>query len=166
MFLNNASTSSGKTIGTYFKALWSLYMAVVSGAVSATAVVFYLTKGSAADANPQFVYAGFAVAIMMGIGGLVIFRSLLLKAQLKTTLTQKLDAYRISYLLILATFEGAGLINMIFYFLNGDTGNFFVGLAMLVVMLTRYPSKPQMVSALQLNDQEARRLNDATYVLP
>jgi len=161
----NAQSSAGKTVGAYMKSLWIIFLALATGVLSATVLLYTLSEGPTPDTEELYVYIGFGIAMVSGLGGLFFFRQLLVNAQGQPTLSSKLDAYMKAYLVILATFEGASLLNMVLYFINGNSGNFFVGLAMAVVMLTRYPSKVQIGSALQLSDREQSQLNKDDVVL-
>jgi hypothetical protein len=157
--------SAGNTVGAYIRNLWIVYTAMAFAVLSASALLFIISEGVTADTQEMYVYIGFGFAMISGFGGLFVFRQLLVRAQEQRTLSSKLDAYLKAYIVILATFEGAALLNMVLYFINGDSGNFFVGLAMAVVMLTRYPSKVQIGSALQLSDREQSLLMKDDVVL-
>jgi peptidoglycan/LPS O-acetylase OafA/YrhL len=165
MITPNAQGSAGNTVGAYMKNLWIIFLAMAFGVLSATVLLFTLSDGASPDTQEIYVYIGFGFAMTAGLGGLFVFRQLLVRAQEQPSLSSKLDAYLKAYLVILATFEGAALLNMVLYFINGDSGNFFVGLAMTVVMLTRYPSKVQIGSALQLSDREQSQLMKDDVVL-
>jgi hypothetical protein len=157
--------STGNTVRVYVRNLWIVFTAMAFAVISASALLFVLSEGVTADTQEMYAYIGFGFAMISGFGGLFVFRQLLVRAQAQSTLSLKLDAYTKAYLVILATFEGAALLNMVLYFINGDSGNFFVGLAMAVVMLTRFPGKQQISSALQLSETEQRQLMKDDFVL-
>lgn len=165
MITPDTQGSAGKTVGAYMRSLWIAFLAMALAVLSATVLLFVRSEGATADTEGMYVYIGFGFAMISGLGGLFVFRQLLVRAQEQRTLSSKLDAYFKAYIVILATFEGAALLNMVLYFINGDSGNFFVGLAMAVVMLTRFPSKQQIGAALQLSEREQSQLMKDDVVL-
>ncbi len=153
--------SQPSTVGTKFKELNILHAALCIGLLVIIVVLRYLVKQDNAPA-PAVEQFGIFRIIGVGLGfvNVLLSRFFFFKhtspAMATNSLKEKFDHLRAAFILQMALLEGAGMINIIFYFLTKDDLHFFVALGILLLMIVRRPTR-SLAAIVLFNDTQDKQ---------
>ncbi|MBK9591648.1 MAG: hypothetical protein IPO32_09120 [Crocinitomicaceae bacterium] len=139
---------------TYLRANSMLHFALLAGQIMLAIVFIVLTGKTDIILNPEgdlfFVLVpAFALAALFISG--FMFKKLLVQANSKTTLAEKLSLYRPALLVRYAILEGASLFGLVAYFLNANLFYVFVSAFVMIYFFTLRPTKEKLEMDLQLD---------------
>jgi len=147
----------------YFTSLTIVYFALLGGQVLLGAVSVFLTQFNAVALTDGSLDAVLLIVVsVFTLGGLaashLLFKNRLAKIEKSDSLILKTGQYRTSLILKLALIEGPTFFAAIGYLLTANYLFllFFGGL--LLFYLTQKPSKPKLISDLQLNAEEEEKV--------
>lgn len=146
------------TIGNYFRSIGILHAALC---ISTAIIIFllrFMGKDHVPSSNGQVF---FIVGIVIAAINLIISRMMLFKtvtpAQQAPNLDTKLTLFRSGFIIQMALLEGAAIINIIFWFMGGNTFNLGISLGLLFLMVFRRPTR-SLVQGLVFNTNEDSRI--------
>jgi hypothetical protein len=139
---------------TYLRANSMLHFALLSGQMMLAIVFIAITGKTEIILNPEgdlfFIFVPAFALVAIFISGF-IFKKLLIQANSKTTLSEKLGLYRPALLVRFAILEGASLFGVVAYFLNANLFYVFVSAFVMVYFFTLRPTKEKLENDLQLD---------------
>ena len=116
------------------RVLWIIFLAMIGGCLMFGAVSLVAAPAPSPDQPVQaFLIAGSALALS-GIFGVYFFT---------LRKTENPAQWNLFHLIGYALAEGGTLANLVFFFITRDMTFFFIGIAVLIAMGTRYPRPPQ-----------------------
>ncbi len=155
------------TTKQYFFTQTLVYIALIMGQLVFGLVVFYLrsTQPQSANSAQVFLYMAPILAGAGLVGGNMLFRFFLKKANEKSVLKDKIMAYSQATLVRYALLEAPSLFSIIAYFLTGYP--LFIGIAgfMIGSFLFVRPTKDRLMQDLQLTPSEESIVNDPDAIL-
>ncbi len=130
------------TIGSYFKQLSILHGAMCAGVAIVIGVMRYIGREivPAEDSQIYPIIGGVLAFLNLVLARVLLFKTVA-PAQQNPSLSQKLALFRQGFIIQMALLEGAAIINMILWFLAGNTFNLGIALALLFVMIYRRPAR-------------------------
>ena len=157
---NNTGLITG---AEYFKHLRILHFALVMGLILIAAVLYYTSGDIIAFSKQEnktliLLIAGLLVAVFFG--GNYIFRTMMRSINYEKDLIHKMDRARKAYIIKLAFFEFAGIISILLFFVKADWAFLAYGTIMIIYMTINSPSKKIFFRAMQLSNEEIRKIED------
>ncbi len=139
---------------TYLRSNSMLHFALLSGQIMLAIVFIAMTGKTEIILNPEgdlfFILVPAFALVALLISGFM-FKKLLVQANTKTTLSEKLSLYRPALLVRFAILEGASLFGIVAYFLNANLFYVFVSALVMVYFFTLRPTKEKLEMDLQLD---------------
>ena len=147
------------TVGTQFRALRIIHIALCVGVLLILSVFRYLVKQESdvvPDKNLIFEILGVAIGFVCVIAARFLF-FVRTKAGLSVvTLKEKINIFRGAFILQMALLEGAAILNLVFYFLTKNDLHFFIALGILLLMIFRRPTRV-MAAMVLFNSMEDKQ---------
>lgn len=148
------------TVGTQFRAMKILHIALCVGVVIIMSIMRYLVKQNTPADHSQdnmiFEVIGVAIAFICMLSSRFLFFTRASAAVNIPSLSEKITVYRGALILQLALLEGPAIINTIFYFLTKNDLHFFIALGLLLFMIWARPTR-LMAANLLFNSLEDRQ---------
>ncbi|MFN8260092.1 MAG: hypothetical protein U0X41_04040 [Chitinophagales bacterium] len=147
------------TVGTQFRALRIIHIALCVGVLLILSVFRYLVKQESdvvPDKNLIVEILGVAIGFVCVIAARFLF-FVRTKAGLSVvTLKEKINIFRGAFILQMALLEGAAILNLVFYFLTKNDLHFFIALGILLLMIFRRPTRV-MAAMVLFNSMEDKQ---------
>jgi hypothetical protein len=150
------------TIGNYFRSLNILHAALCGGVAVCIGVLRFVRSDNTPNGMAQILLI---IGVSIAAVCLVVSRLLLFKtvtpARQQASLAHKLALFRSGFIIQMAMLEGAAIINMIFWFIGGNSYNLGIALGLLFLMIFRRPTR-MLIQGLAFSANEDSRvvLND------
>lgn len=143
------------TIGSQFKSLNIIHIALCIGLALNLAIFKFLLKDNTQIPDKNIIYEiiGITIAFIAILVARFLFFTNCKNALNNPSLKVKIDIFRASYILQIALLEGAALINAILFFITKNDLHFFIALGILLLMIVRRPTK-KMAAMLLFNNLE------------
>lgn len=144
----------------FLRRLRVIHLALTTGILLTAFISYmYLKPGSGIAGGQSFyLMAGLATAFFMAVLSLLLYKQKTRDAALEKTLADKLEAYQNGYIITLAMIEGPALLNLVLYGVGGPDANFYVAIALLLLLVGRYPGSTRIADELKLTMQEKELL--------
>ncbi|MEL6191947.1 MAG: hypothetical protein AAFR66_07850 [Bacteroidota bacterium] len=161
----------GQTSKEYLNYLQLIHGAMLIGQVLFAGVAIFLTSEgglgqSEGDLNDIFKLLA-PVLVLGGIAGSIFLpKTLLASAKESSDLRGKLQTYRSTSIIKFAVLEAPSLVSLVAFLLTGNY--FFLGLAAIIVAVffMNRPTTSTIINELELNQDEARLVeNEAAIIL-
>lgn len=139
---------------TYLRANSILHFALLAGQIMLAIVFITLTGKTEIILNSEgdlfFILVPASALVAIFISGFM-FKKLLVQANSKSSLSEKLGLYRPALLVRFAILEGASLFGIVAYFLNANLFYVFVSAFVMAYFFTLRPTKEKLEVDLQLD---------------
>lgn len=149
------------TVGTYFKQLTILFLAICTGCCFFIGMFYYLVhqtaKSTPNTGNAIFEIVGLVIGFGLAIVARFLFFNTTKKALAVSSLQEKFKYFRTAVLLQLAMLEGGMLLNTILYYVNKNSFNLAVAGGLLFLMIMRRPTRP-IAAMVLFNPHENNRV--------
>lgn len=145
-----------------YKSLLMVFIALFIGQLAFLLVCYFITSnnGSYASSDSRDLFslitplvAGFAILVAFYI---TLFRLKL--AQNLTDVSEKFKHFTANSIVAWAFLEGANLLSIISYMLSAKDMYLYLSMGMLAIFLFMIPTKPRIIQALNLNEEEQKML--------
>lgn len=147
------------TVGTQFRALRIIHIALCVGVLLLLSVFRYLVKQESdvvPDKNLIVEILGVAIGFVCVIAARFLFFVRTKAALSVVTLKEKINIFRGAFILQMALLEGAAILNLVFYFLTKNDLHFFIALGILLLMIFRRPTRV-MAAMVLFNSMEDKQ---------
>lgn len=158
-----------QTSGQYFRALTTMYLALLAGQIVLFVIFLYLNlTDPSRQPDPMGDILKYLVAILVINGfvvGQLIYKKRLIKLKSLDVLAAKLEAYRGAMIMRLALLEGPSLLALVLYFLTADL--FFIMMTgfIIVIFLFFIPSRDKISRELELSSSEKMKIENPDTVI-
>ena len=150
---------NNNTVGTYFKSLLIIHLALCAGIAIILIVFRFLLKDSNSDTqsdNKILEIFGIAIGFIGVLASRFIFFFKTKSALSVGTLKEKLDIFRSVFITQMAILEGAAITNAVLYFITQNDLHFFIALRILLLMAFRRPTRA-IAAMVLFNTMEDRQ---------
>ena len=146
----------------YFRALQILFFALLAGQTGMMIVIYNIREQSVGDTSFTDMVAKWLPLWLIAQAGLAFFlnRQKLETARSKSTVPEKLEAYRIASVLKWALLEGGTLISIVLFFVWGATPFIYYAIIMAALFATQFPSRQRLINELDISANEQMILDD------
>lgn len=156
------------TVGQQFKLLSILHIALSAGVLIFLFISRFLVKQNMANVpekNQTIEIAGIAIAFICVLLARFLFFNKTKAALSVSDLGEKINIFRIAFILQMALLEAPALLNIILYFLTKNDLHFFIGLGILLLMIFRRPTRAIAAMVLFNSMEEKEQIYDDTREL-
>ncbi|HRQ29753.1 MAG TPA: hypothetical protein PLU49_06730 [Saprospiraceae bacterium] len=153
-----------QTVGQYFRALTTMYLALLAGQIVLFVIFLYLNlTDHSRQPDPIGGILKYLVAILVINGfvvGQLIYKKRLIKLKSLDDLAAKLEGYRGAMIMRLALLEGPSLLTLVLYFLTADL--FFIMMAGFIIFIFLFfiPSRDKISRELELSSAEKMKIEN------
>lgn len=146
----------------YLLRLKSVFFSIIFAAILVGGLSFYMLHPFNGLANGQSLYfmMGFAATIFSLLLFLLLNKQKNQEATEHKILSDKLMAFQNGYLTTTSLLLGPAILNHILYGIGGPTSNFYMGLFLTVILLSRFPSINIIANSLGLKEKDIQSLKD------
>jgi membrane-associated HD superfamily phosphohydrolase len=143
--------------GAAFKALQIIHGALCTGITLFILLSFFKAQNKHADIQPgdsPLLYIAIAIALALVFFSHFIFYKHLVQIDFSTPLKDRLMQYQTACIKRFALLEGAAIINVVSFLLSGSYISLIIAVTILLHMVAKRPTKPNVIAALQINYPE------------
>jgi hypothetical protein len=151
------------TVGSEFKTITILHIALCAGVIIILAIFRYLVKQETdAVVNKDIIFeaVGISVGFICVLAARFLFFTRVKAAETVVSLKEKISIFRTAFIIQMALLEGAAIINIIFYFLTKNDLHFFIALGILLLMIFRRPTRVIAAMVLFNNMEDKQQIYD------
>lgn len=157
------------TSKSYFKSLSILFYAMAAGQLIFAIIAFYLRgQGEMGAEDPElgqlFLIVGAGLILATQIASRFISNKRLESIR-KLELRSKMTQYRGLFILRLAMLEGPALFFLVTYLVTGYLWLLVLGMGMLILFLSYYPSINKVVNELELDASERKQIENPEAII-
>lgn len=147
-----------KNSNDFFKNITIIYFAMLMGQISFLAIALFLkfTGGQIVTDifSTSFGIVVFLLSFICVIAGSYLYKRLILQAQSKVGIGEKLNAYQISVIVNLARIEGPVLFSIVVFLLTSQIYFLLFTLVLIIIFLTLRPSKQRAMEDLKIDSEQ------------
>ena len=158
-----------QTTQQYFKALTVLHFALITALVFFIVIAYFVQRTGVFTADKMlgdiFKYMVPALAFICMTAGNMLYKKRVNDIKKKSSLAEKLNAYRAAFILREAMLEGPALFAIIAYLLCGKLELLGVAVLLLVIFILIRPTKDKLTKELELSSDEAVMIEDDDAVI-
>ena len=158
-----------QTTQQYFKALTVLHFALISGLVFFIVIAYFIERTGAFAGDKIlgdiFKYMVPALAFICMAAGNMLYKKRVNDIKNKSSLAEKLNAYRAIFILRDALLEGPALFAIIAYLLCGKLELLGVAVLLLLIFIIIRPAKDKLIKELELSSDETAIIEDDDAVI-
>jgi len=152
-----------QTSKSYLNSLQIMYLALLAGQLMFAGICFFLHNSGNFEASNAEIASTFKIIVPIFALGAFIGSRFLLKSKIKViphtgTLSEKLIAYRVAFMLSLAVLESASLFSTVIYLLTADTIFLYITIFLMLFFVLQKPDIQKIAEMLQLSNQEKQVL--------
>jgi hypothetical protein len=149
----------------FFRALLIIFLGLITGQILFGLVCLFLNQMEdwqpvAAELKQVFMYVVPVFIIGGYLGGKMLFKRSMKAAQNKAALSEKLAEYRSASIVRYALLEGPSMLALISYLITGELSFLVMAAFIIAIFLTIIPTPQKAISDLELDGNEASRLDN------
>ncbi|QQR97614.1 MAG: hypothetical protein IPK18_12310 [Sphingobacteriales bacterium] len=154
------------TLKDEFKPIQIVHMALCAGLFFIIILLKYISdKQKITSDDDSFIhYIGVGIGVISIVGSRILFMNSIQQAKVTSDFRSKINFYRTAIIQQSAMLEGAGMINIILYFIFGNELNFAFSLAILFLMIFRRPTIENMIKFTVDEYSNQQKINENTIV--
>ncbi|MEM6768358.1 MAG: hypothetical protein AAF655_25695 [Bacteroidota bacterium] len=158
----------GQTSKEYLNYLQLIHAALIIGQLLFAGVaIFLISQGGPLSEDLTDIFQLLAPILVLGgiAGSIFLPKTLLASAKESSDLSGKLQTYRSTSIIKFAILEAPSLVSLVAFLLTGNS--FFLGLAAIIVAVffMNRPTTSTIINELELNQEEARIIEDEAAVV-
>ncbi|SMO54432.1 hypothetical protein SAMN06265379_102401 [Saccharicrinis carchari] len=142
----------------FFKSLTIIYFAMLMGPIIFLFLVLFLKLSGGQIITDKFSSSYgvmvFLISFISVNGGRYLYKRLVLQAQSKMNIGEKLNAYQTSVIINLAFIEGAVLFSIVVFFLTSQVYFLLFTLVLIMIFLTIKPTRQRAIKDLKINSEQ------------
>ncbi|MDB4293128.1 hypothetical protein N9954_06930 [Maribacter sp.] len=144
----------------FLRVLTLIHASLLLGLLAFSVIVYFNNPDfeTGIDSNDLFVYLVPMTAVIAYFGSTFIFQKFLQAIEPQDKLQEKLNKYQTATIIKYALLEGAAILALMAYYVQGNIMHLIIALCLMVYLYSQRPTKKNFLKDVKLSSEELKQL--------